>query len=63
MKVHDQANLVPLYAGAAPGIPGLQQVNVRVPAGLPGITTSVVVCGTSSGVRVCSAPSPITLRQ
>jgi uncharacterized protein (TIGR03437 family) len=63
VKVHDQANLVPLYAGTAPGIPGLQQINVRVPAGLPGITTEVVVCGTSTGTRVCSPPAAITLRQ
>jgi uncharacterized protein (TIGR03437 family) len=63
VKIHDQANLVPLYAATAPGVPGLQQVNVRVPAGLPGITTEVVVCGTSSGTRVCSPPAQITLRQ
>ncbi len=63
VKVHDQSNLVPLYASGAPGIPGLQQVNVRVPAGLPGITTQAVVCGTSAGQRVCSPPAEITLRQ
>jgi uncharacterized protein (TIGR03437 family) len=63
VKVHDAANLTPLYSGQAPGIPGLQQVNVRVPPGLPGITTEVVVCGTSNGKRVCSPPTPITLRQ
>ena len=63
VKVHDQPNLVPLYAATAPGVPGLQQINVRVPAGLPGITTEVVVCGTSSGTRVCSPPAAITLRQ
>lgn len=63
VKVHDQANLIPLYAGAAPGVPGLQQINVRVPAGLPGITTEVVVCGSSSGTRVCSPAAAITLRQ
>jgi uncharacterized protein (TIGR03437 family) len=63
VKVHDAANLTPLYSGQAPGVPGLQQVNVRVPAGLPGITTEVVVCGTTAGKRVCSPPTPITLRQ
>ncbi len=63
VKIHDQANLVPLYAATAPGVPGLQQINARVPAGLPSITTEVVVCGTSAGTRVCSPPAAITLRQ
>ena len=63
VKIHDQANLVPSFAATAPGVPGLQQINVRVPAGLPGITTEVVVCGASSGMRVCSPPAAITLRQ
>jgi uncharacterized protein (TIGR03437 family) len=63
VKIHDQANLTPMYAAGAPGIPGLQQINVRVPAGLPGITTQVVVCGTNGGTRVCSPPADITLRQ
>ncbi|MEO8128640.1 MAG: IPT/TIG domain-containing protein [Bryobacteraceae bacterium] len=63
VKIHDQANLQPSFAATAPGVPGLQQINVRVPAGLPGITTEVVVCGTSTGTRVCSPPAAITLRQ
>ena len=63
VKIHDQANLLPNFAATAPGVPGLQQVNVRVPAGLPGITTEVVICGTSAGRRVCSPPAQITLRQ
>jgi uncharacterized protein (TIGR03437 family) len=54
VKIHDRSNLVPLYAANVPAIPGLQQVNVRVPAGLPGINTEVVICGSSSGRRVCS---------
>lgn len=64
VKIHDRGNLTPLYAGDAPGIPGLQQVNVRVPADLPTMTTEVVVCGTaSSGQRACSPAGKITLRQ
>jgi uncharacterized protein (TIGR03437 family) len=38
------ANLIPLYAGAAPGNPGLQQVNVAVPAGLTGGTVPLTLC-------------------
>ncbi len=58
VTVHDQAGLVPLYAGPAPGIPGLEQVNVLVPGYLPAVMTHVKICvGT-----VCSAPAPIQLR-
>ncbi|MGP8248167.1 MAG: hypothetical protein ACLQVN_27100 [Bryobacteraceae bacterium] len=38
------ANLVPLYAGAAPGLPGVQQVNVAVPSGLSGSTAPLTLC-------------------
>jgi uncharacterized protein (TIGR03437 family) len=61
-KVHDREDLVPLYAGQAPGITGVQQVNVRIPADLPAMTTDVLVCGLDqSGQKVCSAPARITL--
>jgi uncharacterized protein (TIGR03437 family) len=63
VKIHDRLNLIPVYAGIAPGIPGLQQVNVRVPADLQTVTTQVVVCGTVAGVRVCSDPLQISVRQ
>ncbi len=63
VKIHDRDRLTPLYAGPAPGIPGLQQVNVRVPSDLPAMTSEIVVCSTVDGVRVCSKPSRIDLRQ
>jgi uncharacterized protein (TIGR03437 family) len=50
------------YAGPAPGFPGVQQVNLMVPTGLGGMTTALYVCGTSSGVEVCSLPVPLTLK-
>ena len=34
-------SLVPLYAGAAPGLLGLEQVNVAVPADLQGVTSNL----------------------
>jgi uncharacterized protein (TIGR03437 family) len=53
---------VPTYAGPAPGNPGVQQVDVAVPADLPAMTTTALVCGLdASGNKVCSAPAPITL--
>ena len=37
-------NLVPVYAGAAPGLDGVQQVNVAVPSGLTGSTAPLTLC-------------------
>ena len=34
VTIQNRGNLVPLYAGAAPGLPGMQQINVMVPADL-----------------------------
>jgi uncharacterized protein (TIGR03437 family) len=64
MKVHDVDNLVPIYAGPS-GIPGLDQVNVRVPEGLPAMVTSVVLCASPAsdpGKQFCSPQVPITLK-
>ncbi len=50
------------YAGPAPGYPGVQQINLVVPAGLGGVTTQLYACGTSAGTEVCSLPVPLTLK-
>ena len=63
VQIQDRQGLQPLYAGPAPGVPGLQQVNVRVPADLAAATTQIVLCGTVSGNRVCSPAAQITIRQ
>ena len=46
----------------APGYPGVQQINLVVPAGLGGVTTQLYACGTSAGTEVCSLPVPLTLK-
>lgn len=52
-----------LYAGPAPRIPGVQQVNLRIPAGYPTMTTDLLVCSTVAGSqRVCSPAFRISLR-
>jgi uncharacterized protein (TIGR03437 family) len=52
----------PYYAGPAPGIPGVQQINLVVPTSLAPGTTQVYVCGTvSGGSPVCSIPAPLTI--
>lgn len=50
------------YAGPAPGFPGVQQINLSIPAGLGGMTTELYACGTSNGTEVCSLAVPLTLK-
>lgn len=66
-KIHDRTIPMPLYAGPAPGLPGVQQVNFTIPADLPAMTSEVLVCGQprvapSHGTSpVCSPPATIVL--
>jgi uncharacterized protein (TIGR03437 family) len=53
------------YAGPAPDLPGVQQVNILIPADLPAMTTNLSVCGlsgASGAVKTCSLPIPLTLK-
>ncbi len=59
VRIHDRPAQVPLYAGPAPGLVGVQQVNADVPKDLQTVTTSIVVCVGSA----CSAPQSISVRQ
>lgn len=63
-KIHDREIADPIYAGAAPGLDGVQQVNIRVPDDLPTMTTEVLLCATTPSVeRVCSPPALVTLQR
>jgi uncharacterized protein (TIGR03437 family) len=53
VQIGDRKDLVPLYAGEAPTCPGVQQVNVAVPAGVTG-TLAVELCVTVGGQQYCS---------
>ncbi len=57
VKIHDRLITAPLYAGPAPGLIGVQQVNAAVPADLPAMSSEVVVCAAGA----CSAPAPLFL--
>ncbi|HWQ52921.1 MAG TPA: hypothetical protein VN442_04500 [Bryobacteraceae bacterium] len=57
VKIHDRDNLVPAYAGAAPGLDGVQQVNVAIPGDLPAMTTDLLICTAGT----CSHPARVTL--
>jgi uncharacterized protein (TIGR03437 family) len=63
VSIQNRANLKPLYAGAAPGLPGVQQVNVMVPGDLQAGTANLIICvGGTNGQQSCSQPEPIALR-
>jgi uncharacterized protein (TIGR03437 family) len=63
VTIQNSGNLVPLYAGAAPGFLGLQQVNVAVPADLQPVTSNLTICVMGSGNQsYCSQPESIALK-
>jgi uncharacterized protein (TIGR03437 family) len=52
----------PYYAGPAPGLNGVQQVDLILPTGLTGSTVNVSVCGgQAAGQVVCSAPVAVAI--
>jgi uncharacterized protein (TIGR03437 family) len=54
---------VPYYAGPAPGLIGVQQVDLVVPGDLTAMTTEVSVCQTGAdSTKVCSIPAPLTVK-
>ena len=61
VQIGDRKNLVPLYADEAPTAPGVQQINVAVPAGVTG-ALPVAVCATTVGQQYCSPAYSITVQ-
>ncbi len=63
-RIHDQDIDAPYYAGPAPGLPGVQQVNIVIPASLHSMTTDLSVCGAAdaSAAKVCSPPIQISIK-
>jgi uncharacterized protein (TIGR03437 family) len=53
-QIANQANLVPLYAGPAPGIAGVQQVNLAIPQGVTSGFAGLTLCVSSGGQQYCS---------
>ena len=49
----------PVYGGPAPGLVGVQQVNVQLPAGLTGTTADIAVCQQA----VCSPVMHVNIAQ
>ena len=53
-QIGGQGGLTPVYAGPAPGLTGVQQVNVAVPGGLAPGAEPLVVCALASSQTFCS---------
>jgi uncharacterized protein (TIGR03437 family) len=63
VTIQNRGSLIPLYAGAAPGFLGLQQVNVAVPADLLPVTSNLTICVMGTGNQpYCSQPESIALK-
>jgi uncharacterized protein (TIGR03437 family) len=63
-KLNGQTISAPYYAGPAPGILGVQQVNLQLPSDLAGPTASIAVCGGATPDQaVCSPAIQITIAQ
>ena len=66
VKIHDREIAQPQFAGPAPGLPGIQQVNFFIPEDLPSMQSEALVCGSptvSPATRICSKPYTIQLRR
>ncbi len=60
-QIAGRQDLVPLYAGDAPTVPGVQQVNVAVPDDVPPSSTQLVICAATGGQQWCSNAAPLTV--
>jgi uncharacterized protein (TIGR03437 family) len=61
-KIGTEAVAQPYYAGPAPGFPGVQQIDLILPANLTGSTVNVSVCGGPSAAKVvCSPPESVAI--
>ncbi|MBV9506184.1 MAG: hypothetical protein JO323_14385 [Acidobacteriia bacterium] len=58
-QIGSRTGLVPLYAGAAPTVPGVQQVNLMIPPDLAPQSTQLVLCVAAGGQKYCSPAYPL----
>jgi uncharacterized protein (TIGR03437 family) len=61
-QIGDRKDLVPAYAGAAPDVPGVQQVNVAVPDGVDASDARLVLCAVVGGQPFCSSAYPLAVK-
>lgn len=60
-QIGGAVNLVPVYAGPAPGIPGLQQVNLAVPSYVSPGATQLILCASVNSQPYCSDTYPLSV--
>ena len=61
-KIGSQVITKPYYGGPAPGIAGMQQIDLILPTDLTGSTVNVSVCGGPSAAKVvCSPPVSVAI--
>lgn len=61
-QIQNRGGLAPAFAGPAPGVTGVQQVNLAVPADLAPQTTQLVICAAMvGGQQFCSAGYPLSI--
>jgi uncharacterized protein (TIGR03437 family) len=61
-KIGTETVTHPYYGGPAPGITGMQQIDLIVPSNLTGASVDVSVCGGASSAKVvCSPPVSVAL--
>jgi uncharacterized protein (TIGR03437 family) len=62
-QIGNRRDVVPLYAGEAPDVPGVQQVNVAVPDDAAGPSTFVALCVATPAQQYCSTAHPLSIQQ
>jgi uncharacterized protein (TIGR03437 family) len=62
VQIAGQKNLIPWYAGVAPGLTGVQQVNVMVPADLAAGAAQLIVCATAGSTQACSPAYTVVIQ-
>ena len=60
LQYGSRKDLVPLYAGEALTVPGVQQVNVALPENAS--SADLLVCATMAGQQYCSSAYPIAVQ-
>ncbi len=63
VQIAGRQGLVPAYAGAAPGVAGVQQINVSIPADLAAGSVPLFVCAAAGSSTACSSAHVLVVGQ
>ena len=62
VEIGGHKGLAPVYAGVAPTVPGVQQVNVAVPDDVDAGPMALVICASMGGQQYCSAGTTLVVK-